>query len=98
MNHKNLRNLTTTKKLNQWQICWTELLADFEFQIYYKKNNKNDEANILNRWLNHEKMKWVHTEILFEKNRILTKKLAATYKVENVSLMNDKLIQKYYNN
>jgi len=80
------------KKLNQWQICWTELLVDFEFQIHYKKNNKNDEVNILSRWFNHEKVKWVHTEILFKENRILTKKLTATYRVENTSLMNDELI------
>ena len=48
----------------------------------------------MSRWLDHEKVKWVHTEILFKENEILTKKLAATYRVKNASLMNNKLIQK----
>jgi len=97
MNHKNLKNFATTKELNQWQICWTELLADFEFQIYYKKSNENDEINTLSRWLNHEEVKWIHIKILFKENEILTKELAATYKVKNASLINDELIQKCYN-
>jgi len=92
-----LRNFTITKKLNQWQICWAELLADFEFQIHYKKSNENDEVDILSWWFNHEKVKWVHTEILSEENEILMKELAATYKVKNASLMNNKLIQKCHN-
>ncbi len=29
--HKNLRNFATIKQLNQWQICWAEQLADYEF-------------------------------------------------------------------
>jgi len=68
------------------------LLADFEFQIHYKKNNENDEINTLSRQLNHEKVKQIHIEILFEENRILTKKLAATYRVKNTSLINNELI------
>jgi len=91
--HKNLRNFAMTKKLNWWQVCWTELLADFEFQIHYKKNNENGEVNTLSRWFNHEKVKWVHIKILSEKNEILTKELAATYRVKNTSLMNNELIQ-----
>jgi len=81
-----------TKELNQWQIHWTELLVDFEFQIHYKKSNKNDEADTLSRWFNYERVKQVYTEILFKKNKILTKELAATYRVKNASLMNDELI------
>jgi len=76
------------KELNQWQIYWTELLADFEFQIYYKKSNKNNEVNTLSRWSDHEEVKWVHVEILFKENEVLTKELAATYRVENAFLMN----------
>jgi len=41
-------------------------------------------------------VKQVHAEILSEKNKILMKELAVTYRVKNTSLMNDKLIQKYY--
>jgi len=92
MNYKNLRNFATTKKLNQWQICWAELLVNFEFQIHYKKNNKNNEVNALSRWLDYEEVKWVYTEILFERNKILMKELAAIYRVKNVFLMNNKLI------
>ncbi len=92
MNHKNLRNFITTKKLNQWQICWTESLTDFEFQIYYKKNNENNKINILSKWSDHEEVKQVYIKILFKKNEVLTKELAATYRVKNTSLMNDKLI------
>ncbi len=52
--HKNLRNFTTIKQLNQWQICWAEQLADFEFQIYYKKNNENSDADTLSRQSDHK--------------------------------------------
>ena len=64
-------------------------MTDFEFQIYYKKNNENNEVNTLSRWLDHEEMKWIYVEILFKENKILTKELAATYKVENASLIDD---------
>jgi len=74
------------------------LLVDFEFQIYYKKSNENDEVNTLSRWSDHEEVKWVYIEILFKENEILTKKLAATYRVKNAFLMNNKLIQKCHNN
>jgi len=98
MNHKNLRNFATTKKLNQWQIYWAELLTDFEFQIYYKKNNENDRTDVLSRWFDHEKVKWVHVKILFKENEVLTKKLTTIYKVKNTSLTNNELIQECYNN
>ena len=74
------------------------MLADFEFQIHYKKSNENDEVNVLSRWLDHEKVKWVHAEILFEENKIFMKKLTTIYRVESTSLMNNELIQKCYNN
>jgi hypothetical protein len=73
------------------------LLADFEFQIYYKKNNENDETDTLSRWFDHEKVKWVYTEIYLKTMKFL-QKLAAMYRVENASLMNDKLIWECYNN
>jgi len=85
------------KELNQWQIHWAELLTDFEFQIYYKKNNENDEVNTLSRWYDHEEVKWIYVEILFKKNKVLTKELAAMYRVKNASLIDNKLIQECYN-
>jgi hypothetical protein len=65
--------------------------------IYYKKNNENDEADTLSRWLNYEEVKWVYTEILSEKMKF-SQNLAAMYRVENVSLMNDELIWECHNN
>ena len=40
-NHKNLSYFTTTKKLNQQQVRWAELLASYNFQIHYWKGSEN---------------------------------------------------------
>jgi len=37
-------------------------------------------------------MKWVYIKILSDESEVLMKELAATYRVENVSLMNNELI------
>ncbi len=98
MNHKNLRNFITIKQLNQQQIHWAKQLADFEFQIYYKKSNKNDDVDILSRWSDHKEVKTIHTEILHKnKKETLTKDLAATFKMKNAFLMNDKFIKVCHN-
>jgi len=92
--HKNLRNFATTKQLNQQQVRWAEQLADYEFQIHYKKGNENGEADALSRQPDHKGVKKIHAEILSEDNKeILTKGLAATYKVKQAPLMNEELIQ-----
>jgi hypothetical protein len=57
-----------------------------------QKSNENDEADTLSRWFNYEEVKWVYIEILNKDNEILTKDLAATYRVKNVSLIDNKLI------
>ena len=93
MNHKNLRNFATTKQLNCRQICWTESLADFEFQIHYKKDNENDRTDILSRQSDHEGVEQVHIEILSEHDKILMKELAMTYKIENALLTDKELIR-----
>ncbi len=96
--HKNLRNFATMKQLNQQQICWAEQLADYKFQIHYKKNNENDEADALSRQSDHEEVKKIHAEILSEDNKkILTKDLAAMYKVKQTFLTNEELIQVCHN-
>jgi hypothetical protein len=65
--HKNLRNFATTKQLNQQQVCWAKQLANYKFQIHYKKSNENDEADALSRQPDHEEVKrftlkfWVKT-------------------------------------
>jgi hypothetical protein len=72
--HKNLRNFATTKQLNQQQVCWTKQLANYKFQIHYKKGNENSEADALSRQSDHKEVKKIHTEILSEDNKkILTK-------------------------
>ncbi len=91
--HKNLRNFATTKQLNQQQVCWAEQLVNYEFQIHYKKDNENDEADTLSRQSDHKEVKKIHIEILCEDNtEILTKGLAATYKMKQALLTNEELI------
>jgi len=96
--HKNLKNFATIKQLNQQQVCWAEQLVDYEFQIHYKKSNENDEANALSKWPDHEGVKKIHIKILSEDNKeILTKNLAAMYKVKQAFLTNEELIQVCHN-
>jgi len=81
------------KQLNQQQVCWAEQLVNYEFQIHYKKSNENDEADTLSRQPDHEEVKKIHTEILSkDEKRILTKGLAATYKVKQAFLTDEELI------
>ncbi len=81
------------KQLNQQQVRWAEQLADYEFQIHYKKSNENGEADALSRQPDHEEVKKIHAEILSEDNKgILTKGLAATYKVKQTPLTDKELI------
>ncbi len=96
--HKNLRNFATTKQLNQQQIRWAKQLANYKFQIHYKKGNENSEADTLSRQPDHEEVKKIHIRILSEDDKgILTKDLAATYKVKQAFLMNKELIQVCHN-
>ncbi len=97
MNHKNLRNFITIKQLNQQQIHWVKQLADFEFQIHYKKNNENDDADTLSRQSDHKEVKMIYAEILHkDKKKTLIKDLAMTFKVKNAFLINDELIKVCY--
>ena len=85
------------KQLNQQQIHWAEQLADFEFQIHYKKSNENSDADTLSRWSDHKEVKTIHAEILCkDKKKTLMKDLAVTFKMKNAFLMNDKLIKVCY--
>ncbi len=81
------------KQLNQRQVRWAEQLANYKFQIHYKKGNENGEADALSRQPDHEGVEKIHAGILSEdKKGILTKGLAATYKVEQASLTDEELI------
>ena len=48
-NHKNLSYFTTTKKLNQRQVRWAELLASYDFQIHYRKGSENGRVDALSQ-------------------------------------------------
>jgi len=86
------------KQLNQQQVCWAEQLADYKFQIHYKKGNENDEADTLSRQPDHKEVKKIHAEILSEdKKEILTKGLATMYKVKQALLTDEELIQECHN-
>ncbi len=96
--HKNLRNFATMKQLNWWQVHWAEQLANYEFQIHYKKGNENDEADALSRQPDHKEVKKIHAKIISEDNkRILTKGLAAMCKVKQAFLTDEELIQVCHN-
>ena len=47
--HKNLIYFTTTKKLNQRQVRWSETLARYNFRIAYRKGTENARADALSR-------------------------------------------------
>ena len=47
--HKNLSYFTTTKKLNQQQVRWAELLVSYNFQIHYRKGSENGQADALSQ-------------------------------------------------
>jgi len=84
--------------LNQQQVRWAKQLADYKFQIHYKKGNENDEADALSRQSDHEEVKKIHAEILSEDDKgILTKNLAATYKMKQAFLTDEELIQVCHN-
>ena len=69
--------------------------ADFEFEIHYRKNSENDGTNVLSQQSDYEKVKIIHKEILRENSeKILTKNLATTHHVEDVSQNNDDVIRK----
>jgi len=87
------------KQLNQQQVCWVKQLVNYKFQIHYKKDNENDEADALSKQPNHKEMKKIHVKILSEDDkRILTKDLAAMYKMKQALLTDEELIQVCHNN
>ena len=49
IDYKNLIRFLTTKKLNQRQITWVEILVKYYFKIKYIKGTDNIKADILSR-------------------------------------------------
>ena len=80
--------------MNQQQVRWAKQLANYKFQIHYKKGNENGGADALSRQPDHEGVEKIHAGILSEDDKgILTKGLAATYKVKQAPLTDEELIQ-----
>jgi hypothetical protein len=49
MDYKNLIGFLTTKELNQRQVRWAEILAEYYFEIKYIKGTDNAKADILSK-------------------------------------------------
>jgi hypothetical protein len=47
--YKNLTGFLTTKELNQRQVKWAEILAEYYFKIKYIKGTDNTRADTLSR-------------------------------------------------
>jgi hypothetical protein len=47
--HKNLTGFLTTKKLNQRQVRWAEILTEYHFKIEYIKGTDNTRADTLSK-------------------------------------------------
>ena len=92
--HKNLQNFVIIKELNWWQVRWAEQLADYEFQIHYKKDNENGGADVLSQQPDHKGVKKIHQEILWQNaEEVLMKDLAATFCVELPQWSDEKIIR-----
>ena len=101
MNHKNLLSFIKTKKLNWWQIKWSELLEQYKFTIQYISKKNNDRADALNRRSDdmENKAEFNHSIFKMNKNGLLsanTKKLSAVIKIlrndkKTYFIINDKL-------
>ena len=49
LDYKNLLYFTTTKELNRRQVRWSEALANYNFEILYRKGSANGKADALSR-------------------------------------------------
>jgi hypothetical protein len=49
MDHKNLTGFLTTKKLNQRQVRWVEILTEYYFEIEHIKGTDNTRADIFSK-------------------------------------------------
>ena len=47
--HQNLQHFLMTKKWNQRQICWAQLLASFNFKIIYREGSRSGKPDALSR-------------------------------------------------
>jgi hypothetical protein len=49
MDYKNLTGFLTTKELNQRQVRWAEILAEYYFKIKYIKGTDNIRVDTLSK-------------------------------------------------
>ena len=49
IDHKNLTEFLIMKELNQRQVRWAEMLAEYHFEIQYTKGTDNARADALSR-------------------------------------------------
>jgi hypothetical protein len=49
IDYKNLMGFLTTKKLNQRQVRWAEILAEYYFKIEYVKGTDNTRTDTFSR-------------------------------------------------
>jgi len=49
INHKNLTGFLTIKELNQQQVKWAKMLAEYYFKIEHIKGTDNTRVNTLNK-------------------------------------------------
>jgi hypothetical protein len=80
--HKNLRNFATTKQLNQQQVCWAEQLVNYNFKSITRRVMRMVKQTLWVDSLTTKKWKDSHQNSEWRWQGILTKGLAATYKVK----------------
>ena len=86
--HKNLTWFTTTKKLNQRQVRWSEALSAYNFKILYRKGSENARADALSRRADYlqNKKDISHAILKYGQEGNMeynTQVLAATFTIEN---------------
>jgi hypothetical protein len=95
--HKNLRNFATTKQLNQWQVCWAEQLAIMNFKSITRRVMRMMKQTLWVNSLIMKKWKRFTWNSEWRWQEILTKGLAAMYKVKQAFLTDEELIQVCHN-
>ena len=53
--HQNLCYFQKAQKLNQWQAWWVTKLGEYNFTMHHKLGKTNIKANILSRWVDHNR-------------------------------------------
>ena len=89
--HKNLIYFTMIKIFNWWQVCWSEELSNFNFEIYYQTGSENAKADVLSRRSDYMKNKsqTIESVLSLQKNGEITyntRTIAVTLLISNNEL------------